>query len=120
MRPNFRERSYSAEWDALAKRFLSACPYCWGCASIGVEARAVLIDHIVPVADVPQRLLDPDNMQPLCKHCHDVVKRQLERRWKRGEIGADDLRMGTLVAIATVRRFHRPAIGADGFAIPGT
>ena len=119
-RPHFRARGYSTEWTQLAARFLAASPQCWGCASIGVTTRATMLDHIVPMADAPERLLETSNLQPLCKHCHDVVKRDLERRWKRGEITADDLRMGSRVAIAAVRRMHRPAIGVDGFAIKGT
>ena len=119
-RPDFRARGYSTEWTQLAARFLDASPWCWGCASIGVQTRATVLDHVVPVTDAPERLLDPENAQPLCKHCHDVVKRELERRWKRGEISAADLRMGSRVAIAAVRRWHRPAVGPDGFAIKGT
>jgi len=120
MRAGFRDRGYSAEWDDLAKRFLLASPWCWGCASIGVQTRAVVLDHIVPVSDAPERVLDATNVQPLCKRCHDVVKRELERRWKFGTISNNDLRMGSRVAIATVRYWHKPAIGVDGLAIEGT
>ena len=119
-RPGFRERGYSSEWTKFAARFLRASPDCWGCTSIGVHTRAVVLDHVVPVSDAPERLLDPDNVQPLCRSCHDQAKRDLERRWKRGEIAAADLRMGSRVAIAAVRRWHRPAIGIDGFAVKGT
>ena len=119
-RPSFRARGYSSEWTQLAAHFLDASPWCWGCASIGVQTRAIILDHIIPMTDAPERLLDSDSVQPLCKHCHDVVKRELERRWKRGEIAPADLRMGSRVAIAAVRRWHKPAIGPDGFAIAGT
>ena len=120
MRMNFRERGYDTRWTKFARDFLAASPWCWGCASIGVETRAVYLDHIVPVADAPERLLDPMNCQPLCRSCHDQAKRELERRWKRREITAADLRMGSPIASTTVRRHHRPAIGVDGFAVPGT
>ena len=119
-RPSFRDRGYTPEWSAFAKRFLDASPWCWGCLSIGVQTRAVLLDHIVPMTDAPQRLLDPENCQPLCRSCHDQVKRQLEADWRRGKINVDALRMGSREAIAAVRRSHRPAIGADGFAIRNT
>ena len=119
-RLNFRARGYSTEWTQFAARFLDASPWCWGCASIGVQTRATVLDHVIPVADALERLLDPENAQPLCKCCHDTVKRSLELRWKRGEISAADLRMGSKVAIAAVRRWHKPAIGPDGYAIEGT
>ena len=119
-RSNFRERGYSSEWTGFAARFLRASPWCWGCASIGVQTRAVVIDHVTPMANAPERLLDPTNAQPLCKHCHDVVKRQLKSDWRRGKITAADLRMGSRVAIVRVRRWHKPTIGADGFAVEGT
>lgn len=91
-----------------------------GLRQYGVQTPAVLLDHIVPMTDALERLLDPHGVQPLCRSCHDQAKRELERRWKRGEISAADLRMGSRVAIAAVRRWHKPAVGVDGFAIKGT
>ncbi len=119
-RASFRDRGYSSEWTQFAARFLAASPLCWGCLSIGVETRAVYLDHITPVVDAPERLLDPENCQPLCRSCHDVAKRQLESDWRRGKISAADLRMGSKAAVAAVRRHHRPAIGVDGFRIANT
>ena len=119
-RPHFRARGYSDEWLKFSTDFLRASPWCWGCASIGVSTRASLLDHIIPMTDAPERLLNTNGVQPLCRPCHDQAKRELERRWKRGEITTADLRMGSRVAIAVVRRVHKPAIGLDGFAIKGT
>jgi 5-methylcytosine-specific restriction protein A len=119
-RPNSRSRGYSAEWSAFAARFLRESPWCWGCTSINVRTPAVVLDHIVPVVNAPDRVLDVSNVQPLCRCCHDRAKRQLETQWRAGKIGVDALRMGSPVAIAEVRRHHRPAIGLDGFAIRGT
>ena len=115
-RLDFRQRGYSSEWTAFAAEFLRRSPWCWGCASIGVQTRAVVLDHVTPMTNAPERLLDPMNCQPLCRSCHDQVKRQLEAQWCAGKITAADLRMGSKVAIAAVRRHHRPAIGTDGFA----
>ena len=119
-RPDFRQRGYTPEWTNFARNFLRASPWCWGCASIGVETKATALDHIVPMSDAPERLCDPHNCQPLCRSCHDQAKRSLEADWRKKKITADDLRMGSRAAIAVVRRFHRPAIGVDGFAIKGT
>ena len=119
-RLDFRRRGYSSEWTAFAAEFLRRSPWCWGCLSINVRTRAVYLDHIVPLTDAREGLLDPENCQPLCKSCHDQVKRRLESDWRRGKISVDGLRMGSKAAIAAVRRHHRPAIGIDGFAIAGT
>jgi hypothetical protein len=45
----------------------------------GIERRCDLVDHMVPVADAPERRLDRTNLWSLCKTCHDTVKRDLER-----------------------------------------
>ena len=119
-RPDFRRRGYSSEWTEFAARFLQASPWCWGCASIGVETRAVVLDHIVPLSDSPALLLDPHNCQPLCRHCHDTVKRSLEAEWRKKKIAVDGLRMGSKIAVAAVKRLHRPAVGVDGLNVKGT
>lgn len=119
-RPDLRERGYTPAWTVFACDFLRASPWCWGCASIGVETKATVLDHVVPMSDAPERLLDPHNCQPLCRSCHDQAKRQLESDWRKKKIGVEDLRMGSKVAIAAVRRYHRPGVGVDGFNIRGT
>jgi 5-methylcytosine-specific restriction endonuclease McrA len=80
----------------------------------------VIIDHIVPVADAPERLLDLTNLQPLCRDCHDTVKRTLEQQWRAGKIKTADLDLRSDEAYALHRKLHRPAIGTDGYPIPGT
>jgi hypothetical protein len=87
---------------------------------IGARNRTVIIDHVVPVIDAPDRLLDPTNLQALCQHCHDTIKRELERRWRDGLIKTSDLDMRSDVAHTLHRKLHVPAIGIDGYPILGT
>lgn len=74
----------------------------------------------MPVTAAPERVLDVENLQPLCGPCHNTAKRQLETAWRNGRISAAALRMGSPEAILAVRRYHKPAIGIDGMPIAGT
>lgn len=56
---------------------------------MGRVTAATVVDHIVPVREAPDRRLDPDNLQPLCKHCHDSLKAQQESRGYHSAVGED-------------------------------
>lgn len=120
MKPRSRSAAYPVEWIKLSRDFLEESPWCWGCLSIGVRTRATVLDHVVPVTEAPERVLDIKNLQPVCSRCHNVIKRQLETDWRNGRISAAALRMGSPEAIRAVRRYHKPAIGVDGMPIQGT
>jgi 5-methylcytosine-specific restriction enzyme A len=45
-------------------------PTCRHCRRRGIERRAVLVDHIIPIRKAPERRLDPSNLQALCGPCH--------------------------------------------------
>jgi 5-methylcytosine-specific restriction enzyme A len=45
-------------------------PLCRGCAAKGRLRRATQVDHIKRLVDGGNN--DPDNLQPLCKDCHDA------------------------------------------------
>jgi hypothetical protein len=117
MRPGVRERGYTPEWDALAAAFKQRSPWCCCCWSVGVRRATQIVDHIVPVADDPSRLLDPSNLQPCCRDCHDRIKRVLEKQWRVGKIRAADLDLRSDAAYVVRRKLHRPMIGPDGYPI---
>jgi hypothetical protein len=117
MRPGVRERGYTPEWDALAAAFKQRSPWCCCCWSVGVRRATQIVDHIVPVADDPSRLLDPSNLQPCCRDCHDHIKRVLEKQWRVGKIRAADLDLRSDAAYVVRRKLHRPMIGPDGYPI---
>lgn len=71
------ERGYDARWRRLRKMHLAAEPLCRMCGR-----PADLVDHITPIRDGGERL-DDDNLQSLCRSCHDE-KTQEDVRKRRG------------------------------------
>lgn len=58
------------QWRSRRKELLSREPLCRSCAEMGRETLAVTVDHIIPRARGGTH--DDDNLQPLCKDCHDA------------------------------------------------
>lgn len=67
-RPHSRKRGYDAQWERLRAAHLSRFPWC---AVAGCGRRAVIGDHKIPVSVAPQLRLAPDNVQSLCRQCHN-------------------------------------------------
>lgn len=57
-------------WRKLSRRQLAAEPLCRHCRRRGQLTPATVADHIIPRKDRPDLALDPDNLQSLCKPCH--------------------------------------------------
>jgi hypothetical protein len=79
-------------WQARAREFLEANPFCLGCKTIGRTTKATVADHIVPVSRSSEDFLSAQ-LQPLCYPCHNSIKRKLEHAYRRGEIKAPMLKM---------------------------
>jgi 5-methylcytosine-specific restriction protein A len=88
--------------------------------AIGVRRKSEVVDHTVPFRGDMKLFWNVSNWQASCEWHHNSIKPQLEREWTRGLIGANDLRLDSERAKELTRSKHRPAIGLDGFAIPGT
>lgn len=73
MTPARRLRSTQA-WTDLS-RAVRATGICALCGAVGVPLEA---DHIQPLAEAPERGLDPSNIRAVCLPCHGA--RQRERR----------------------------------------
>lgn len=73
-----RQRGYGYRWDRLSRAYAKQNPWCEECARRGVDEIGMLRDHIIPTQDRPDLMLVWDNLQNLCKLCHDVWKRRLE------------------------------------------
>ena len=73
-RPSARKRGYDADWAKARADYLAAYPSCRRCG-----ARAVMVDHIVPIRQAPHRRLDRTNFQSLCTACHSGWKQSQER-----------------------------------------
>lgn len=74
-------RGYGADWRLLRDAVLAAEPSCRRCAQNGRVEAAVLVDHIVPIEAAPERRLDPDNLQPLCRPCHAIKTAEDMAAW---------------------------------------
>lgn len=76
------ERGYGSEWERLRKRILSRDKgLCQPCLRQGKPRPAQAVDHIVPKSKGGTD--DDDNLQAICKACHQV-KTQAEAAHGRG------------------------------------
>jgi 5-methylcytosine-specific restriction endonuclease McrA len=85
-----------------------------------VHTKATVVDHVVPHAGNPVKFWDAHNWQPVCSQCHGTVKRELEKRWRRGLLTDADLRLYSAAAVRLTRLYHRPKISVTGEPIAGT
>jgi 5-methylcytosine-specific restriction endonuclease McrA len=66
-------------WYRLRYHQLQKQPLCQFCAEQRRVAAATIVDHIEPHRGDEVKFHDPQNLQSLCKPCHDSVKQQLEK-----------------------------------------
>lgn len=64
-------RGYGKRWRLLRARYLAQHPNCAECDRQGKLTPAEVVDHITPHRGDQNLLYDPDNLQSLCKRCHD-------------------------------------------------
>lgn len=69
----------SRKWRAIRERLLTRSPYCIYCLKRDgrVEA-ATVADHIIPHKGNKELFWDENNLQSLCKQCHDSDKAREE------------------------------------------
>jgi 5-methylcytosine-specific restriction protein A len=86
-RPKYSKQLYnSARWQRLRKKVLLAHPLCVECERQGRITPATVADHIVPHKGNLELFWDEENLQTLCKQCHDR-KTTKEGRWgKKGTV----------------------------------
>jgi len=88
-------RLYSTQqWRRMRKHQLARAPLCAYCEEIGELTPATVADHVVPHRGVADAFFDPDNLQSLCKPCHDSVKQQEEKTGRRRGCGVDGVPHG--------------------------
>lgn len=57
------------------------------CERLGRITPATVADHIKPHEGNPELFWDEDNLQPLCKRCHDSKTAREDGRWgKKGVV----------------------------------
>jgi len=76
-------------WKVLRAECLYVTPWCVLCAQRDIYTPATVVDHIKPHKGDEALFFNFDNLQSLCKACHDRHKQRAEKR-KDGLIqGAD-------------------------------
>ena len=72
-RPTAHKRGYDTRWRQLRAEFLRKHPCCAFCGD-----PAEVVDHIRRHRGNPALLYNWNNLQSLCKRCHDSVKQRQE------------------------------------------
>lgn len=70
------KRGYGSRWQKFSRNYLKTHPLCVRCQKEGKYVRATVVDHIKPHRGDPKLFWDVENMQPLCKSCHDRKTRR--------------------------------------------
>lgn len=70
---NYRHLYRSQKWKVLSYDFLKRNPKCTFCG-----AKSQVTDHITPHKGNVMMFFDVNNLQPLCKRCHDSDKARIE------------------------------------------
>lgn len=75
---------WSASWLKARRSHLAHEPLCRACAARGRVTAAEVVDHIVPIRHGGAQL-DPENLQSLCKVCHEAKSHAEGSRFGRRE-----------------------------------
>ena len=70
-------------------RFLSDNPICSRCDALGYTVLAGVVHHVTPHKGDEALFHAPDNLQALCKTCHDGPVREAELRGYETTIGVN-------------------------------
>lgn len=65
-------RGYGREWRRLREQHIRANPLCVECSKEGKTRAVEHVDHVVPHNGDRQLLLDPTNLQSLCRAHHSA------------------------------------------------
>lgn len=69
-----------ANWHKIRAAQLRDNPLCAYCINQGLTTLATICDHIKPHKGNINLFTDRNNLQSLCKLCHDKTKAQIERK----------------------------------------
>lgn len=64
------DRGYGPKWDRLSIAYRKRHPFCEWCEQEGKDTLADLVDHMIPVQDRPDLVLDWKNLWSLCTFHH--------------------------------------------------
>lgn len=69
----------SLAWKRLRAAQLAEHPLCRVHLELGRTVVAIIVDHVKPHRGSEVLFFDADNLQSLCKLCHDAHKQRLEK-----------------------------------------
>lgn len=84
----------TALWRKLRERQLAIEPLCQFCKRREDIVIADVVDHIRPHKGDIGLFGDPDNLQSLCRQCHDSVKKRMEMGQTVVSFGSDGWPIG--------------------------
>lgn len=73
----------STRWQQLRKHVLNQQPLCVECLKSKRITPATVVDHIKPHKGDEMLFYDINNLQSLCKSCHDRKTAKEDGRWSR-------------------------------------
>ncbi len=85
-----KAKVYDRNWQKLRRIQLKKDPLCFFHRKAGLLVRATVADHITPIREDASKRLVQENLQSLCKECHDSIKQRIERGTY-DQIGIDGL-----------------------------
>lgn len=78
--PPWKRWYKTARWQALRlKIFLRDLFICMECGRLEGNTALLICDHIVPHRGNEHLFWDENNLQTLCKTCHDTIKQREEQ-----------------------------------------
>ncbi|SCY25922.1 HNH endonuclease signature motif containing protein [Alkaliphilus peptidifermentans] len=72
----------TGKWQKLRRQVLANHPLCKVCKINGRIIKATVVDHINPHKGDEKLFYDIENLQSLCKSCHDSKTAKEDGRWK--------------------------------------
>lgn len=81
------QRGLGWDWQQLMREVKARHPLCIDCERRGVTRATTDGHHVVPRQVAPERRLDPLNVAPLCRQCHERWEREGAPDWWGGLAG---------------------------------
>ena len=70
----------TSKWKTVSRNFLKSHPYCEICGS-----PSEVVDHIIPHRGDEDLFWDRNNLQDLCKNCHNLkTQKEINERRRKG------------------------------------
>ena len=77
---SYKRLYWTRRWRVMRASQLAAQPLCCFCKQRGLIVEAGVVDHIKPHKGDESLFFAPENLQSLCKPCHDGAKAEAESR----------------------------------------